>query len=455
MAEDAIAGIPRARLQALEAEESVRFSERTTASQALLKRARESQPDAVPMTWMKSLYRHHPVFVERGDGAWFEDVDGNRYLDMNVVDLAGFLGYAPPAITQAIAERAGSGSSFLLPTEDGIRATELLAERTGIPFWQFTGAASAANTEAIRIARAVTGREKIVMFEGKYHGHIDDTLVQEEAGEIVVEGLGLPTDPTKKACIVPFNDLDALAAALAPGDVACLVAEPMLTNCNVVLPDEGFWNAATSLVRDAGALLVIDEAHTHAFGYGGLTTAWGLEPDILTIGKGFGTGFPFAVWGVREPLRDFLEDHLDRDLVGVSQGISLGGTTYGSALALSLARVALEECLTEEAYAANAALGERLGCGLAKIFHARGLEWRAPVVGGRSGWVLEPELPRNSAEAWRSLDGDFANARRIFMANRGIWEAIDSAGPMASFAQTDADVDHYLEMSAVFLDAVL
>ena len=274
MAEDAIAGIPRARLQALEAEESVRFSERTTASQALLKRARESQPDAVPMTWMKSLYRHHPVFVERGDGAWFEDVDGNRYLDMNVVDLAGFLGYAPPAITQAIAERAGSGSSFLLPTEDGIRATELLAERTGIPFWQFTGAASAANTEAIRIARAVTGREKIVMFEGKYHGHIDDTLVQEEAGEIVVEGLGLPTDPTKKARIVPFNDLDALAAALAPGDVACLVAEPMLTNCNVVLPDEDFWNAATSLVRDAGALLVIDEAHTHAFGYGGLTTAW-------------------------------------------------------------------------------------------------------------------------------------------------------------------------------------
>jgi len=451
-----ISGISRSRVLALAETEAKTFHERTSHSQALHARARASQPDGVPMTWMASLYQHEPmVFVDRGEGAWFTDVDGNRYLDMNVVDLAGFLGFAPEPITRALAVRAAKGASFLLPTEDGIVATELLAERTGMPYWQFTGSASAANTEAIRVARAATGREIIVMFEGKYHGHIDDTLVQEHEGEMMAEGIGLPSAAAKKARMVPFNDLDALARALEPGDVACLLAEPMLTNCNVVFPDEGFWMQARKLAHDAGALLIIDEAHTHAFAYGGLSTAWGIEPDIHSIGKGFGTGFPFAVWGVTEALKDFLEAHLDRDLVGVSQGISLGGTTYASALALAVARTALESCLTAAAYSRNAELGRQLAGGLETIFAGRGLDWCAPVVGGRTGWVLEDTLPRNATEAGRSLDFDFVNTRRLFMANRGIWEAIDSAGPMASFAQVESDVDHYLDVSAAYLDALL
>lgn len=300
-------GIETESLERLIADEREIFAARTTKSQALWQQAKKSQPNGVPMTWFAGLYEHAPIFVSHGSSAYFEDVDGNRYLDMNQADLSASLGFAPRAIAEAVKTRADTGTGFLLPTQDGVAATEMLAERTGLTHWQFTGSASVSNVEAIRIARLATNRQKILVFEGKYHGHIEETLVELEEGRVESHSLGLPKQAGEHTRVVPFNDLDALAEALAGGDVACVVAEPMLTNCNLVFPSEGFWPAAKALIQQAGALLVIDEAHTHSFAFGGLTRAWSLKPDIMVIGKGMGTGIPFALYGVSERLATLME----------------------------------------------------------------------------------------------------------------------------------------------------
>jgi glutamate-1-semialdehyde 2,1-aminomutase len=441
-----------ARIAALAEAEDRLFRQRRPKSQALLARARAHMPAGVPMPWMAGLQRHDPVFVAWGKGSAFTDIDGRRYVDFNLVDLAGSLGFAPPPVVEAVQRRLAEGSSFLLPTEDGLVAAELLAARTPMPFWQFTGSATIANTEAIRIARFMTGRERVLMFDGKYHGHLDDALVASDAEGEHAELLGLPKGIEQKARTVPFNDLAALERALARGDTACLIAEPMLTNCNIVFPEAGFWAEAARLVRAAGVLLVIDEAHTHAFAYGGLTRLWGLRPDMLILGKGLGTGVPFAAYGATAEIAEVMEKNLFSDPGG--HGLALGGTTYGSALALAAARAALESCLRESNYVRVDALGRRLAAGLEKIFRRHGLPWRAPVIGGRSGWVLAPDLPRDAEESRRAMDRDFADARKLFMANRGLWDAVASAGPGCSFQHDERDVDLYLEVSAEFLAAL-
>lgn len=447
-------GLDGEKLRAMSRRESERFLAMIPKSLELGGRAARSQPNAVPMAWMLGLHEHPPMYVTEGKGAYFHDVDGNNYLDMNQADYAASLGFAPAAITEALAARAAKGSSFLLPTEDGIVATELLAERSGLPFWQFTGSASASNMEIIRLARVATGKDILVMFEGKYHGHIDDTLLTNEGGRVVPEGAGLAKAALEKARVIPFNDLNALAAALAPGDVACVMAEPMLTNANIVFPNDGFWPEVRRMTREQGVLLSMDEAHTNAFAYGGLTRLWNIDPDLQTVGKGMGTGFPFSAYGMTEELARLSEQRLDRDREG-GAGLMIGGTTFASALGLTVARVALEECLTEEVYNKNAVLGEQLGNGLEGIFKARGLDWRAPRIGGRSGWILSTNLPRTADEAASSLDPDFTKARRLYMLTHGVWEALNSAGPVASFSHTSDDIDKYLEISASFLDELM
>ena len=446
-------GISTDKLLEVRAREADRLDSMLTKSKALHERAKASQPCGVPMAWMMGLYEHLPMFVSGASGSYFTDVDGNRYLDMNQADVASVIGYGAHAITDALAEQASKGASLLLPTEDGIVATELLAERSGLPFWQFTATASQSNMEVIRMARVATGREAIVMFEGKYHGHIDDTMIIKLDGKLVHEGRGLGKGALPHARIIPFNDLDALKKVLAAGDVACVIAEPMLTNCNIVYPDDGFWTAARQMTHDAGALLVMDEAHTNSFAYGGLTNLWSIEPDVQVVGKGMGSGFPFSAYGMTRELADLCERLLDRDRAGQA-GLMIGGTTHASALGLKVARTALESCITRDAHAHMDAMGKMLGAGLERLFKARGLDWRAPNIGGRTGWFLSPQLPRTALEAGYSLDTDFTVAKRLFMATHGVWEAISSAGPAAMLSHSAADVEAYLDTADAFLEAV-
>lgn len=447
-------GIDGELLHRLNREEQARFRERTPKSQAMLARGSRVMPAGVPMAWMAALYSHPSIYVAEGQGAYFADIDANRYLDMNSADLAATLGFAPEPVVAAVAKRVGQGTAFLLPTEDALIVAELLAQRTGMPYWQFTGSASNSNTEVMRIARLATGRDKILVFEGKYHGHIDEGLVSGVEGANADAVPGLPLRAKDHSRAVPFNDLAALERALAKGDIACLIAEPMMTNCNIVFPDPGFWTAAADLVRRAGALLIIDEAHTHSFAFGGLTREWDLKPDMLVLGKGLGSGIAFGAYGLSPALAELCVKYLDGVIGAAAAGLPVGGTTYANALAMAAARAALEECLRPEDYARTAELGERLALGLGNLFSAHGRDWRAPQIGGRTGWILFPELPRNGAEAYRSLDREFVDLRRVFMANRGVWEAVWSAGPAAGFAHVEADIDRYLEVADAFLGAV-
>ncbi len=254
------------------------------------------------MAWMDDLYDHPPVWVARGEGASFTDVDGHTYLDMYVADMSAFCGHAPAPVIDAVADRIELGNQFLLPGEDAIAVAEHLAGRYGMPKWQFTLSATQANTEVIRLARELTGREIVLMFDGKYHGEGDATLVVQEDGEVVPESRGLPPGIAAQARIVQFNDVAALEAALAPGDVALVLAEPAMTNAGFLLPRPGYHEELRRATRDAGTLLAIDETHTLVCAYGGLTGDWGLEPDFLTLGKAIAAGVPLATYGMRDEI---------------------------------------------------------------------------------------------------------------------------------------------------------
>ena len=296
------------KLQALRAEEVARFKARTPRSNALYAESRGLMPNGVPCSWMAAFYPGTEIFVARGDGAYFTDVDGNRYLDMTQCDLSMVCGFGPAPIARAVAERFANGSHFLLPTEDAIAVCRLLRARFGMAAWQFTLSASAANTEAFRIARRATAKDKVLIFSGKYHGHIDETLVRgDDRGASEPDHHGLPRGVEQRTIEVPFNDLDAVERALKGGDVACVLAEPVMTNIGVIHPDDGFHVALRDLTRRHGALLIIDETHTQVACFGGFTRKWRLEPDILTLGKCVGGGVPIGVYGLTAELSDLVE----------------------------------------------------------------------------------------------------------------------------------------------------
>ena len=227
-------------LAAIRDEELGEFHEKIPTSRALYDQSRQVLTRGVPSSWMASFYPGTDIFAARGEGCFIEDVDGNRYLDMTQCDLSMVCGYGPEPVAKAVSERFATGSHFLLPTEDAIAVGRDLVKRFGMPFWQFTLSASAANTEAIRISRFATGRDKVLIFAGKYHGHFDESLVKSTDDGMAPEHLGLPKDAAQRTVVVPFNDLQAVETALAGDDIACVLTEPVMTNLGVILPDEGF-----------------------------------------------------------------------------------------------------------------------------------------------------------------------------------------------------------------------
>jgi glutamate-1-semialdehyde aminotransferase len=449
----ATAKIDRPRLAALRLAQNREFDCRTTRSRSLREQAKAHLPHGVPMSWMYGLYRTPPIYVAGAHGARFTDADGNVYLDFNLCDLSMTIGYGNETVAAALAAQARRGTQFLLPTEDAIVVGRILAERMGLPFWQFTLSASGSNAEVIRIARFMTRRPRIIIFGGHYHGHIEETLVREEHGRSVPETDGLSPDSAVHTTIVPFNDLGALERVLSAGDVALVLTEPALTNCNLVMPEAGFHSGVRELTRRYGTLLCIDEAHTFQFAYGGLSNLWQLASDFIVLGKGFGSGMAFGLYGMSEEVADCFARHIDVDIG--PRGIATGGTTYASALALAVARAVLEKVMTPDAYEHVRSLGTMLADGLDAVFRERGLPWKAFRCGPRSGYCLEPTLPRTGTDGLRSLDYEFIDTRRVFMANRGIWDAVAAAGPQASIAHTAADIAIYLSAAGEFLDRVM
>src|SRR6266498_2647799 len=327
----------------LKAREDELFRHAHPQSLDLLERARASMPNGVPMAWLadSGTYDHTPVWVTEGRASRFRCVDGHGYVDFNVADMSMFCGYAPEPVVEAVSRRMAAGNQFLLPVEDSIWVAEELSRRWGLPKWQFTLSASQANSELIRVARVATGRPRVLMFEGKYHGHFDQALVTLEDGREVPEELGLPPDVTEQTRVVPFNDLDAVVRALEPRDVAAVLLEPAMTNNQgLILPDAGFHEGLRSITRETGSVLAYDETHTLVCGPGGLTRIWNLEPDAVSLGKSIAAGVPIGAYGMTEELASVFENQDASESGHAPHGVATGGTLFANALTAAAARAA-------------------------------------------------------------------------------------------------------------------
>jgi glutamate-1-semialdehyde 2,1-aminomutase len=437
----------------LKRREDARFIAERPRSMALLDKARGSMPAGVPMSWMVSLYGHSPFFVQEAKGAYITDADGHRYLDMNLADTSMACGYGLEVVAEAVTAQFRRGSQLLLPTEEAILVAEALADRFGLPRWQFTLAASNANLEAIRISRAFTGQDRVLLFDGKYHGMLDETCHELGEGGLRPEIGGLGKDAGKSTDIVPYNDLLATESVLKKGETACVLVEAAVTNVGgVLMPEPGFLEGLRDLTRRYNVVLILDEAHTHVCAYGGLKRAWNIACDILVLGKAIAGGIPAGLYGMSEELAAFVEGVVEGGGRGYLPGLAIGGTLYGNPLQFAAIRTTLEHVLTEDAQIKAAHLGEMLASGIELGARKHGLSWSAHRLFNRSGYHFAPELPRTNAEAQAATDLELRDLMRVYMANRGVWEAIYSASPAVSLAAEEADIDLYLSVYEACLD---
>ncbi len=420
--------------------ERARFLAEHPRSIAMAKAASAVWRGGAPMHWMNDWASPSPIFAAQGVGAQVTDVDGKLYDDFCLGDTPAMFGHGDASVAAAIADQAKRGAGFMLPTASAVIVGKLLAERFGLPLWQTATTASDANRAAIRWARAVTGRPVILVFDGCYHGMVDDAFVVLKNGESAMKPglLGQVHDLTATTRVIPFNDLAALEAALAPGDVAAVLAEPVMTNCGMILPEPGFHDALRALTRAAGTLLVIDETHTISTGPGGYTRAHGLEPDVFVLGKAVAGGVPAAVWGVTAELSARMDEAQAR--IGPGQS-GIGTTLSGNALAMAAMRAMLSEVMTDAAYARMLIGAERLVAGLRGVIAARKLPWSVVHVGARVELVFADPPPRSAAAMRKVLDQDAVEALHLWLINRGVLIAPFHNMMLVSPVTDDAAID--------------
>ena len=401
-------------------------------------------PNGMPMAWMASD-NDQPVYIDHGAGAGFTDLDGCSYVDFNASDMAMFCGHANPVIVRAVQDQVARSTQFLLPTADSVVVAEELSRRYPVSQWQFTLSATQANTEAIRLARAVTGRDVVVLFQGNYHGHLEEGLVDLDGGNEIAIQRGLSKGLTGRVRIAQFNDPELLEQALGRDDVALVLTEPAMTNTvHLVSPQPGWHDALRTITRAHGTLLALDETHTHVVGEGGATGLWDLDPDIVTIGKAIAGGIPLGAYGVTVPLGEQL-DH--------RRNVATGGTLFGNPLSAAAAAATLREVLVPSAYAHAANLGAVLADGIAASIKRVGLPWTTIRFGPRSGQWYGPE-PRTGADARALADDDLTRLMRVWLANRGVWDGLVGAGPTVPIPASSSDVERYVTAYDELVDAI-
>jgi glutamate-1-semialdehyde 2,1-aminomutase len=445
--------LDRDRLEALLTRERERFAADHPRSVELAARARGSLLHGVPMPWMAKWAGGTPVFLAEAHGSRVTDADGREYVDVALGDTGAMPGHSPGPTVDAVIERlrGRGGITTMMPTEDAIAVGEQLAARWGLPAWQFALSATDANRFVLRMARQVQQRPKIMIFLWSYHGTVDETIVAlDDAGRVVPKpgNVGAPVDPALTTKVVAFNDLDAVRAALADEDVACVIAEPAMTNVGMVLPEPGFLTGLEAACAETGTLLIYDETHTMSAGPGGCVAAWGLKADAVTMGKALGAGVPIGAYGLSAELRDrvLADDEGDYfDWGGV------GGTLAGNALSLAAARATLEHVLTDAAYAHMAAMCDRYAAGVRDVFARHGAPWSIVALGARAEFSFAPEPPRDGAAAHAAIDPLLDDLIHAALLNRGVM--LTPFHNMALMGPTTTETDVLQVVAA--LDAVV
>ncbi len=440
----------RERAEALLARELERFEATHPRSRELAARAHGSLLAGVPMHWMVRWPGGFPVYAAAASGAHVRDVDGIDYVDLCLGDTGAMTGHSPEPVVRAIADQAARGITLMLPSEDALWVGEELTRRFGPARWQFALTATDANRFAIRLARLVTGRPRILVFNWCYHGTVDETFATLRDGAVVEReaNLGPPVPLAETTRVVEWNDVAALERELAAGDVACVLAEPALTNIGIVPPEPGYHDALRELTRRHGTLLIIDETHTLCAGPGGYTAAHGLDPDVLTVGKAIGSGIPSAAYGFTEGVAARIDAAIGREESDVG---GVGGTLAANVLSLAAMRATLAHVLTDRAFARMIALAERFEQGVTETISRAGLPWHVTRLGCRVEYLFRAERPRTGSDAAAGGDPLLDRLIHLFALNRGILLTPFHNMALMSPATTEADVDRHTE---VFAEAV-
>ncbi|MFM8894577.1 MAG: transaminase [Actinomycetales bacterium] len=401
--------------------ERVRHAERTPGSRSAFDAA-DHLFGRVPMTWMNKWAGGYPIYLRGARGNRVTDVDGHEYVDFALGDTGSMAGHSPAATVRAVQQRIADegGITTMMPSEDAEWVAAELTRRFGMPLWSFSLTATDANRWALRIARMVTARPRVMAFAYCYHGSVDETFVvrspdgvtQVRPGNV---GSPFPVDLTTRAA--EFNDLDSVERGLAHGDVAALIMEPALTNIGIVLPEPGFLEGVRELCDQYGTLLLIDETHTISAGPGGCTAAWSLRPDLFVIGKSIGGGIPSGAYGITHAVAEQVQRHPDADLVDVG---GVGGTLAGNVLSTAAMRATLAEVLTPKAFEHMIALADRYADGVQSVLDEFDLPWTISRLGARAEYRFARPAPRTGTASARAHDEQLEEYLHLFMSNRGV-----------------------------------
>ena len=438
------------RAKQITARELDSYVRRTPGSQAANERARKVLPMGVPSSFQS--YDPHPVVVRRAQESWMEDVDGNRYIDYDMGFGALFSGHCHPAVRQAIESQLDDGTLFVTPCEMNADVAELLAERYGLPMWRFTNSGTEATMDAIRVARGLTGREKIVKVEGGYHGHHDEVMISmkppiAEAGPAdaptaIPSTAGITRGVLADTKVVPYNNPEALERVLRDGDVAAFIVEPVMENIGICRPQPGYLEAVREITRRYGTMLIFDEVKTGiTAGWGGATGALGVMPDLVSLAKSIGGGLPLGAFGGTQECMD----QITRGRV-----VHLG-TYNGNPLCMAAAKAVLAEVCTPEATTATIERNRRLLDACDRVIADAGLPAHTVQFGAKGCITWSPEPIRNYRD-YKATDFDLAFAQWIHGINRGVLlpPGLDEQW-LVSVMHDESDAMRYAEVFAEFV----
>ena len=410
--------INRAAIAAMREREIARFISANPASKAQSERS-TGWFQGVPFHWMLDWPSPFPIVAAKAEGATLTSIDGQVFDDFCLGDTASMFGHSPPALTAALVEQAGLGLSYMLPTQKGAEVADMLAAMFGLPHWQVTTTASEANRAVIRWCRGLTKRDKILIFNGCYHGAVDDVFVDLRDGVAVNRPslIGQVQNILPTTTVIEFNDVEALKAALRGGDIACVLSEPVMTNIGMVRDAPGYLETLRQLCTETGTLLVFDETHTISSGYGGHSGTHGPMPDIMVIGKSIGGGVPCAVYGFTAEVAARMEA-LNRSRPPGHSGI--GTTLSANALSIAAMHAMLGQVITRDAYSHMLKMADQLVVGLTALISASELDWHVSHVGARVEFVCSANAPTNGSEARAAMDHELEAAIHVALTNRGI-----------------------------------
>jgi glutamate-1-semialdehyde 2,1-aminomutase len=411
--------VDRAHLKKLRAVEEQRFLDLHKRSAAAFVDSKKVMHEGVPMSWMAKWPGAHPLFVKEATGARFTDLDGNTYVDFCLGDTGSMTGHSPDATVAAIREQVGKGITAMLPTQDAAIVSQLLKERFGLPLWQFTVSATDANRHVIRYSRMATGRSKIVVIDRCYHGSVDETFATLDGAGLTVKregNIGAPVDLAHTTRVVEFNDLAAMEAALAHGDVAAILMEPAMTNIGIVLPVDGYLEGVQDLAKKYGTYLIIDETHTISVGPGGMTKDLGLKPDFLTIGKALAAGIPTGTFGMTQEIADAIKRMVELEIIDLG---GIGGTLAGNALSLAAMKATLTDVLTPANFEKMIALGNRWCDGVDAAIKEFNLDWHCNRLGARGEYIFKGKAPLTGKQAAESGDFELEQYIHLRLLNDG------------------------------------